>query len=90
MIKILNCEEVEKSEIFSRISPTANVSETVSEIIANVRKNKDKALIYYAEKFDGAKLSSLLVSEEEINEAFSEVDNEFIEIKDILDIELKK
>ncbi len=80
MIKILNCEEVEKSEIFSRISPTANVSETVSEIIAKVRKNKDKALIYYAEKFDGAKLSSLLVSEEEINEAFSEVDNEFIEI----------
>lgn len=37
----------------------------VKEIIANVRQNGDKALLEYAAKFDGAKLGSLLVSEDE-------------------------
>jgi histidinol dehydrogenase len=37
----------------------------VKEIIANVRQNGDKALLEYAAKFDGAKLDSLLVSEDE-------------------------
>lgn len=37
----------------------------VKEIIADVRQNGDKALLAYAAKFDGAKLDSLLVSEDE-------------------------
>lgn len=37
----------------------------VKEIIANVRQNGDKALLEYAAKFDGAKLDSLLVREDE-------------------------
>ncbi len=80
MIKIYKYGEVSSEEIFARENPTANVSDIVAEIIDNVKKNGDKALFEYCEKFDKAHLSSLEVTEEEIEEAFSLVDGEFIEI----------
>ncbi len=80
MIKILNYNEVDNSEIFARVEATVNVEDIVTDIIANVRKNGDKALYEYCEKFDNAKLCSLQVSEAEIEEAFSLVDDKFIEI----------
>jgi len=80
MIKILKVGEVKNEEIFARFEPTVSVEGVVSEIIANVIKNKDKALFEYEEKFDKAKLSSLLVSKEEIEEALNLVDKEFIRI----------
>ncbi|MBQ4119026.1 MAG: histidinol dehydrogenase [Clostridia bacterium] len=80
MIKILNYNEVQSSEIFARSEATANVEDIVTGIIANVRKNGDKALYEYCEKFDKATLSSLQVTEKEIDEAFALVDSEFIEI----------
>ena len=80
MINILKYGEVSNSEIFSRAVPTVNVEATVSDIIANVRKDGDAALLYYCKKFDGADLSSLVVSEEEINEAFAAVEPKFVEI----------
>ena len=51
----------------------------VDEIIGNVRANGDQALMEYAAKFDKAELHSVLVSEEEIAEAFSACDEAFIE-----------
>ncbi|MDO4379844.1 MAG: histidinol dehydrogenase [Clostridia bacterium] len=80
MIKIYNYGEVSNSEIFARENISANVRDIVSEIISNVRKNGDKALFEYCLKFDKAELSSLEVSGEEIDEAFSLVEPEFIEI----------
>ncbi len=80
MIRILKYGEVSNAEIFKRSESAANVESIVSEIIANVRKNGDKALFEYCERFDKAKLTSLLVSPEEIEEAFGAVDGEFIEI----------
>ncbi len=80
MIKILNYNEVSSNEIFARSESTVNVEDIVTEIIANVRKNGDKALFEYCEKFDKSVLSSLQVSDEEIEEAFSLVDEKFIEI----------
>ena len=80
MIKILNYGEVSEAEIFSRENISSNVEGIVSEIISNVINNGDKALFEYCEKFDKAKLSSLEVSAEEIDEAFKNVDSEFIEI----------
>lgn len=80
MIKILNYGEVSETEIFSRENISSNVEGIVSEIISNVINNGDKALFEYCEKFDKAKLSSLEVSAEEIDEAFKNVDSEFIEI----------
>jgi histidinol dehydrogenase len=80
MIKIYKYSEVSKDEIFARNNPTADVSGIVRDIIENVRENGDKALFEYSEKFDGAKLSSIEVSDKEIEEAFSIVEPEFIKI----------
>ena len=80
MIKILKCSEVERDEIFARCEPASDVEDIVADIIRNVRKNGDKAIYEYSEKFDGAKLSSLLVTKEEIDEAVSSVEPEFLRI----------
>ena len=80
MIKIYKYNEVKKSEIFARENPTANVSDVVSDIISNVVKNGDKALFEYSRKFDKAELKSLEVTAEEIDEAFTKVDPEFVDI----------
>ena len=80
MISILKYGEVSNDEIFARGTAVTDVSGIVSDIIYNVRKNGDKALYEYCEKFDKAKLASLEVSEEEINEAFNTVEPRFIEI----------
>ena len=80
MIKILKYGEVKNEDIFARSMPKMNVEGIVAEIIDNVKKNKDKALFEYCKKFDKANLSSLVVSEEEINEAVSSVEPEFLEI----------
>ena len=80
MIKIMKYGEVPAGEIFARVEPTVNVTDIVSEIIANVRKNGDNALFAYCEKFDKAKLTALQVTKEEIQEAVSSIDPDFIRI----------
>lgn len=80
MIKIMKYGEVPNSEIFARSVPKTDVAGTVTEIIKNVRENGDKALFEYCEKFDKAQLSSLAVTKEEIDEALSLVEPEFLEI----------
>lgn len=72
--------DVPNSEIFARTLPTTSVEGIVTDIIENVKANGDKALFEYCEKFDKAKLDSLLVSEAEIKEAFDAVEPEFVEI----------
>ena len=80
MIQILKYGEVSNGEIFARVIPTMQVSDVVADIIATVRTQGDAALYAYAEKFDHAKLDNLLVSEEEIDEAMAQVDEEFIRV----------
>ena len=80
MIKIYNYGEVLSDEIFARAKSSMDVSGLVSDIIANVRKNGDSALFEYCEKFDGTKLEQLEVSSQEIEEAFSSVEPEFVRI----------
>ena len=80
MIKILKYGEVETAQIFARSENALNVEEIVSEIIANVRQNGDQALFEYCEKFDHAKLDSLLVTQEEIDQAVQQVEPRFLEI----------
>ena len=80
MIKIMKYGEVPNSEIFARSVPKTDVAGTVAEIIKNVRESGDKALFEYCEKFDKAQLSSLAVTKEEIDEALSLVEPEFLEI----------
>ena len=80
MIKIYKYGEVPSSEIFARTDVQENVSGIVSEIIGTVKAGGDAALLEYARKFDGAVLTSLEVSQKEIDEAFAAVDPEFVRI----------
>ena len=80
MIKILKYNEVDKKDIFARTAPTVDVEDIVADIIYDVRKNGDKALFKYCEKFDKAKLSDLAVSSQEIGEAVNATDPEFLRI----------
>ena len=80
MIKIMKYGEVSAEEIFARGKTSFDVADIVADIIENVKQNGDKALFEYCEKFDKAKLSSLEVSAEEIDEAFKTVEPRFIEI----------
>lgn len=54
----------------------------VNEIITAVRERKDDAIFEYTEKFDGAKISSktILVTEEEIKEAYEQVDETLLNV----------
>ncbi len=80
MIKIMKYGEISNDEIFARGKTSFDVADIVTDIINNVKANGDKALFEYCEKFDKAKLSSLEVTAEEINEAFTLVEPRFIEI----------
>ena len=80
MIKILEYGQVKNEEIFGRECSGINVEDTVAGIIEDVKINKDKALFKYNEMFDKAKLSSLQVTKEEIEEAVESVEPEFLEI----------
>ena len=80
MIRILKMGEVPTGEIFSRGMPTVNVSDTVADIIRNVRERGDTALKEYTERFDGAKLDRLQVTPEEMEEALKKVDPQLLRV----------
>ena len=80
MIPILEYGKIPNSEIFAREIPQTNVEGAVSEIIRNVRSNGDAALYDYTARFDKAELSSLAVTDAEIQEAFEAVEPEFLDI----------
>lgn len=80
MIRIFKYGEVANQDIFARTVPTVNVEGIVADIIATVRREGDKALLDYTEKFDKVRPASLTVSEAEFEEAFSLVDPKLIEI----------
>ncbi len=80
MIRILKTGDVSAEEIFSRTVPQDTVSDAVTKIIEEVRAEKDAALFRFCERFDGVRLESLEVSEEELRGAFDSVDPEFIAV----------
>ncbi|MDD2648223.1 MAG: histidinol dehydrogenase [Eubacteriales bacterium] len=59
-----------------------NVTESVKDIIKNVRERGDAALCEYTEKFDGVRFSEardMLVTREEIDAAYAAADPEWLE-----------
>ena len=79
MIRILDIENISPEEFFLRPKETKDVSNIVKEIIEKVKTEGDSALREYSLKFDGVELDNLKVTKEEIDEAFSLVDKDFIE-----------
>ena len=57
----------------------SQLNATVESVLKDVRQNGDKAVMAYEEKFDHAILSSLAVTETEIDEAMSLVSKELLE-----------
>lgn len=80
MIPILKVGQVPNSEIFARVTPEADVAAIVADILAEVKENGDTAVKAYCAKFDKAELTSLEVTPEEIQEAISQVEPEFLAI----------
>ena len=80
MIKIMNAKEVSLEEILIRDFALPDVSDTVADIIADVRKNGDAAMLAYAKKFDGATLTGLELTRAERDAALGEVEPAFMDI----------
>ena len=72
MMKIL------KNSTFKNVETEIIVKEQVSSIIEDIKINKDEALKKYNLKFDNNDRDIIRVSKEEIEEAYKEVDDEFI------------
>ena len=86
-MRIVKLTEKERNNILENLlkrSPNqySKFEDTVNDIIENVKTNKDKALFEYTEKFDGVKITeeTFKVTEEEIKEAYTKVDERLEEI----------
>ncbi len=80
MIRIFHYGEVPNEELFIRSPLIQDVAAVVTQIIDDVRQNGDAALYRLTEKFDGAKLDSLLVSPAELEEAWNAVSPEYRDV----------
>ena len=58
----------------------ASVSSVVEEILRQVRLNGDSAVLDYTERFQGIRLSSMLVSHDNIDEAYKNADQGFLAV----------
>lgn len=86
-MRILELTEETKSNILENLlkrSPNSygEFEGRVSEIIENVRTNRDAAVFEYTKKFDGADINAgnILVTEDEIKEAYEQVDPKLLDV----------
>lgn len=81
MIRIIDSKENSAEKIIKKeYSDQAVYEQVVEEILKNISMRGDEALIEYTAKFDKVELTpeNMRASSEEINEAYQEVDNDFI------------
>ncbi len=80
MIKISALSELAEGDILSReFSYDDSAEQIVTDIIEDVRKWGDAALLEYTKKFDGAALSSIEVTKGEFDDALAGIDPYFLE-----------
>lgn len=86
-MKIVELNENSKRELKETLAKRSTNSfgeyeKIVSDIIENVKANGDKAVFEYTKKFDGFDLTkdNIRVTEEEIQQAFDSMDDNFIRI----------
>ena len=80
MIRIYEFSHVDQAEIFQRETPISRVEAPVAAILADVKKRGDEAVLEYTRRFDRCELDSLAVTAEEIEEAFTLVEPEILEV----------
>ena len=78
-MKILDYNEIDKSTLFLRRLEDSGVEEIVRGILADVAQNGDSALYAYAKKFDRAELTTLEVSQAELDDALLSIPNELLD-----------
>ena len=80
MIRVFKSGEVARADILYRgeSGSTQAVEDAVADILADVKKNGDAAVLRYCEKFDGVKLAGLRVAQADIDAAYEAADPEFI------------
>ncbi|MDP4164596.1 MAG: histidinol dehydrogenase, partial [Bacillota bacterium] len=78
-MKILQIDEVASLKR-SIDAGTSEQQSSVKKIIADVRRRGDSAIAEYTHQFDHVKLSSFAVDESEIEEAYKQFDDQFVEI----------
>ncbi|EAJ6073293.1 histidinol dehydrogenase [Campylobacter coli] len=81
IINFNELDEKQKQEVLKRpaIAAKDEISQIVSSIIKEVKEKGDEALIEQAFKFDKAQISSIKVSEEELENASSRLDKDLKE-----------
>ena len=86
-MRIIKLTEETRNDLLSELlkrSPNqyTEYENTVAEIVENVRSRKDEALFEYTEKFDHITLTgeSAQVTEEEMEEAYREVDPGLVDV----------
>ena len=86
-MKIIKLTQDSKKNILENLlkrSPNnyGQFESAVADILSNVKSNGDAALFEYTQKFDGADINSdtLIVTKEEIEEAYSLVDESLIDV----------
>ena len=78
-MKILDYNEIDKSTLFLRRLEDSGVEDIVRDIIADVAKNGDDALLKYAKKFDRAELTGLEVTQAEMDAALNSIPAELLD-----------
>lgn len=87
MVKIIDMRQGKDSGLFDKLVGRDRVGQrdvvqVVEEILSNVRKNGDIAVLEYTKQFDKVELdaTALKVSQQELQEAYSLVDPKLIEV----------
>ena len=84
MMDITNVSSKEERLINEKLNRTEadldQIDASVKKIIYDVKNSGDEALIKFTEKFDGAQLTTLKVSQAEIDAAYESIDEEFLNV----------
>ncbi|NMB33828.1 MAG: histidinol dehydrogenase [Clostridium sp.] len=87
MIKIIDLRKGKDSDVFEELSSRNQIEHKevlgkVEKIVENVRSKKDEALLEYTATFDKVTFTAdgLRVTEDEIEMAYGEIDNQLIEV----------
>ena len=79
-MKIYNYKDIDLKEIVRRSEDdVTNVIPIVSDILEDIKLNKDDAVKKYTEKFDKVKIDNLKVTDKEIKESYENLDDKLIE-----------
>lgn len=84
MLKLIEVNEINKKNLIKELnqregSMSNDVITNVSNILSEVKKSGDQALLKFTEEFDKVKLKEIEVKSEEIQRCFDCVEKEFIE-----------